>query len=73
MQLEQRPNYQITKRQLGLAFLILGILGFIGLLALNIIRHKPEGIGPTQQLALAGFIGLALLGLSLIPFGDRPA
>ncbi len=66
-------DWIITKRRLGFLFLAAGILGFVGLLALNAIRGKMGNIGPSQQLALAGCVGLALLGLTLIPLGDRPA
>lgn len=35
--------------------------------------RSPLGIGPAQRLALAGCVGVALVGVSLIPLGDRPA
>jgi hypothetical protein len=66
-------DWIITKRHLGFLFLAAGVLGFGGLLTLDMIRGKIGNIGPSQQLALAGCVGLALIGLTLIPLGDRPA
>jgi hypothetical protein len=66
-------DWIITKRHLGFLFLAVGLLGFVGLLALDLLQGKIGNIGPSQQLALAGCFGLALIGLTLIPLGDRPA
>jgi hypothetical protein len=64
----------ITKRQLGLIFVALGVAAVIGVLAIELLgvgRHP--GIGPTQRIALL-VAGLVLaVGLSLVPLGDRPA
>ena len=35
--------------------------------------RSPLGIGPAQRLALGVCIASALVGLTLIPLGDRPA
>lgn len=68
------PNFTFSKRQIGIVLLIIGVFGFIGVLALDFVGGGREGgIGPTQQAALALLIFLALLGLSLIPLGDTPA
>jgi hypothetical protein len=66
-------DWIITKRHLGFLFLAAGVLGCAGLLALDLIRGKIDNIGPSQQWALAGCLGLALIGLTLIPLGDHPA
>jgi hypothetical protein len=64
----------VTKRQLGLGLLFLGVGGVIVLLALDFLGGgRFQGIGPTQRLAMAGAALVALLGASLIPLGDRPA
>jgi hypothetical protein len=65
-------DWIITKRFLGIVILAAGILGFVGLLVLDAVRGGGD-FGPTQQLGLVACVGLALLGLSLIPLGDRPA
>jgi hypothetical protein len=49
------------------------VLGFIGVFAIDIIRGRQGDFGPSQQFALVSCAGLVMLGLSLIPLGDRPA
>ncbi len=52
----------------------LGIVGILGLLAIDLVRAgNYGGIGPMQRLGLiiAGLI--TLLGLTLLPGGNRPA
>ena len=70
----EREESPVTKRQLGIALLIIGLAGVIALLAIDVIdAGRPGGIGPAQSLALAIMALLALVGLSLIPRGDAPA
>jgi hypothetical protein len=66
-------NSAITKRQLGLVFLAAGILGFAGIIVLNIVRPDDLGIGPAQVLGMAGCAALFVVGCTLLPLGDRPA
>lgn len=67
-------NFTMSKRQLGLVLLIGGVVGFIGLLALDLIGGGREGgIGPAQRAALILMAGIALFGATLIPLGDKPA
>ena len=67
-------NFTFTKRKIGWLLVIGDAVGAIGLLALNLIRHKPVSeIGPAQQLVFALFAIGFLIGLSLIPLGDAPA
>ena len=64
----------MTKKQLGVAFILLGLTAAIALLAVDLLEAGNfQGIGPAQRLALAGAGILILVGLSLIPLGDRPA
>ena len=65
-------DWIITKRQMGLLFLIAGIIGSVGVLALDVLRGSSD-FGPTQFAALIGCAVIALIGLTLIPLGDRPA
>jgi hypothetical protein len=68
------PDFTFTKRQIGIALLVVGVLGFIGIFALDFVGGGREGgIGPTQQAALAIMALVALVGLSMIPLGDMPA
>ncbi len=69
-----REDYTLTKRHLGIILLVGGVLGFVAILAIDILDAGREGgIGPAQQLALLGTALLALVGASLIPLGDDPA
>ena len=64
----------ITKRQLGLGFAAGGFLAVIAVLAVDLLKAGNfEGIGPMQRLALNAASILFVVGLTLIPFGNRPA
>ncbi|MCY4147431.1 MAG: hypothetical protein OXE95_03615 [Chloroflexi bacterium] len=64
----------ITKRQLGMILLVGGIVGFCGILAVDIVDVGREGdIGPAQTVALFAMALAALVGLTLLPLGDAPA
>ncbi|MCA9915246.1 MAG: hypothetical protein KC496_17955, partial [Anaerolineae bacterium] len=63
-----------SKRMLGVLLLVIGIIGFIGILSLDLIGSGREGgIGPTQRAALALMSAVAVFGLTLIPLGKQPA
>jgi hypothetical protein len=64
----------VTKRQLGIAFMVAAITAVVAILLVNWLglgRHA--GIGTVQQAALAVAGLLFLVGASLWPIGDRPA
>lgn len=64
----------ITKKQLGIGFIFIGLGAIIASLAVDILgAGQFQGIGPAQRLALAGAGLVVLVGISLIPLGDRPA
>jgi hypothetical protein len=64
----------VTKRQLGIALIALGLIGASALLAVDYLGGgRFVGIGPTQKLALLAAGGVIVLGLSLLPLGDKPA
>ncbi len=64
----------VTKRQLGIILLVVGVGAFVGILAIDVVGAGREGgIGPAQQAALIGMAFIALLGATLIPLGDKPA
>lgn len=64
----------VTKRQLGIGIACFGLLAIIAILAVDWLGAGNElGIGPTQRLALAGAFALFLVGVTLIPLGNRPA
>lgn len=67
-------DFTLSKRHLGVLLLLLGALGFVGILAVDVLDVGREGgIGPAQLMALGLSVGVALVGASLIPLGDDPA
>jgi hypothetical protein len=67
-------HFTLTKRHLGLLFLVGGIAGFAAILGVDVLDAGREGgIGPAQQIGLALTVALALVGLTLIPLGSAPA
>lgn len=64
----------ITKRQLGFVFILLGAAAVAAMFAIDLLgAGQFQGIGPAQQRALVVAGAAVLLGLSLLPLGDRPA
>jgi hypothetical protein len=64
----------VTKRHLGILLLAVGLIAIVGVLAVDLLgAGEFSGIGPAQTWALIGGALVVLLGLSLIPLGDRPA
>jgi hypothetical protein len=67
-------DYTFTKRHLGLVMAVGGVLGFFAILAVDIIDVGREGgIGPAQRIALVSMVVSTLVGLTLLPLGDKPA
>jgi hypothetical protein len=64
----------VTKRQLGL-LLMAGGLGLLALvLGIDLVRSGEwQGMGPYQQIGTAAGVIMTLVGLSLLPLGNRPA
>jgi hypothetical protein len=67
-------GHMVTKRQLGLIFILLGLGAAVAMFAVDLLgAGQFQGIGPAQQRALL-VAGLAVVvGLTLLPLGDRPA
>jgi hypothetical protein len=64
----------VTKRQLGVGISAIGLLFALGIFAVDLLGAGNEaGIGPLQRLALLVASALFILGLTLIPLGNRPA
>jgi hypothetical protein len=64
----------VTKRQLGVLFIVLGVGAAVAMLALDLLgAGQFQGIGPAQRRALLAAGAAVLLGLSLLPLGTRPA
>jgi hypothetical protein len=64
----------MTKRQLGLLFIVGGVAGVIIVFAVDLLgAGQSSGIGPMQRLALGAAALTILVGLTLLPLGSRPA
>ncbi len=64
----------MTKRQLGLSFIALGILAIAGMFLMDLLgAGQFQGIGPAQRLGLMGAGFVIFIGITLLPFGDNPA
>jgi hypothetical protein len=64
----------ITKRHMGITLLVLGLTAVILVLAVDLVGAGAfSGMGPVQRLALVAGLVVTILGLSLVPFGNRPA
>ncbi len=64
----------ITKRQLGVLLIIVGLIVTAGTVGVDLLgAGEWSGFGPVQQMGIAaGFISL-LVGAILIRLGNRPA
>ena len=64
----------ITKRQLGAGLAGLSIIAMIAILAVDwLSAGNFQGVGPLQRIALIGAAIILIVGLTLIPLGNRPA
>ena len=64
----------VTKRQLGLLFILLGVGAAAATFVIDLLgAGQFQGIGPAQQWALVVAALAVLVGLTLIPLGNRPA
>jgi hypothetical protein len=64
----------VTKRQLGILFILLGLGAAGAMFIMDLLgAGQFQGIGPAQQRALLAAGLVVLVGLTLLPLGDRPA
>ncbi len=64
----------VTKRKLGFLFIAGGVVGSVAIFAVDLLGAGDfQGIGPAQRLALAAAAAVVVLGLTLLPLGDKPA
>jgi hypothetical protein len=64
----------VTKKWLGIGLASLGALGIAGSFANDLLNlSEYQGVGPSQMIAILAAGLLLLIGLSLIPLGNKPA
>jgi hypothetical protein len=63
----------MTKRQLGLLLILMGTVGLLGLILIDLLGAGGfRGIGPAQRLAMIAAGGTIVVGMTLLPLGDKP-
>jgi len=64
----------VTKRQLGIVVIALGMLFIFGVVGVDFIgAGKWSGFGPLQQVGIGLSLAAIAVGYILVRLGDRPA
>jgi hypothetical protein len=64
----------VTKRQLGIVFIVLGLLLILGVTAVDFVgAGKWSGFGPLQRVGIGLSLAAVAVGCILVRLGDRPA
>jgi hypothetical protein len=64
----------VTKRQLGIVVIALGLLFIFGVVGVDFIgAGKWSGFGPLQQVGIGLSLAAIAVGYILVRLGDRPA
>jgi hypothetical protein len=64
----------MSKRQLGILFIGVGVLAILGMFGMDLVgAGQFNGIGPAQQKGMMVSAVVIVLGLTLVPLGDKPA
>ncbi len=63
----------ITKRQLGILFIVMGLFVMVGAFAANFLGGRDAGFGPFQFIGVGGGVVIIVLAIPLIRLGNRPA
>jgi len=64
----------VTKRQLGIVVIALGLLVVLGTIAVDFVgAGKWGGFGPLQRIGIGLSIVAIAVGCILVRLGDRPA
>ncbi len=63
----------LSKRLLGILFILAGSFAILGSLLMDLLGGGQfSGIGPAQQKAMLAAGVVILVGITLLPFGERP-
>jgi len=64
----------VTKRQLGIFLLLVGLAATCGIVAVDLVgAGEWGGFGPLQRIGLGAGTTLLVIGVALIRIGNRPA
>lgn len=64
----------VTKRQLGILIIMLGLLAILGIVAVDFIgAGRWSGFGPLQRVGIGLSLAAIAVGSILVRLGDRPA
>lgn len=67
-----REDFTFTKRHLGAALLVGGMLLVVAMLLAEWLDPDSGGFGLVQQVGTALGLAAAVLGTTLLPLGDQP-
>jgi hypothetical protein len=68
------PFSMVTKQQLGIFVIAIGVIGVLGTVAVDALgAGRWGGLGPLQRLGIALGFAAVVVGLILVRLGDRPA
>ena len=64
----------VTKRQLGIAIIVLSLLAVIGIVVVDFVgAGKWGGFGPLQRIGIGLSLPAIAVGFILVSLGNRPA
>ena len=66
-------DFTLTKRQLGLLMIAGGVALFVVTFAADLVRDQTGGFDTLQILGMLFGTASVLIGVTLLPLGDRPA
>ncbi|HVO70514.1 MAG TPA: hypothetical protein VMT24_10740 [Aggregatilineaceae bacterium] len=67
------PDFTLTKRHLGVILLGAGLALIAGMFVVEAVKSRSDGIGTVQKLGMLVGITSVVVGLTLLPLGNRPA
>jgi hypothetical protein len=67
------PDFTLTKRHLGVILLAAGLVLVAGMFVVDAVKSQSDGIGTVQKLGILVGVTSVVVGLTLLPLGNRPA
>ena len=67
------PDFTLTKGHLGVILLGAGLVLFVGMFVVEAMKSQSDGIGTVQKLGILVGVTSVVVGLTLLPLGNRPA